>query len=138
MVPTAWLFSGKLLVHEFFPLSFLLLCHYVTKKKLILNFLTIGQGILKYPHSTAIQRVAFNHSSLTLLSCSDADFGIWSPDQSNVTKEKVTSKILSCSWAYVGNFFAIGLESGSISIRKGNGPELHRIEKKVKEYRVPF
>jgi len=97
-----------------------------------------GQGILKYPHSSPIQRVAFSHTALTLLSCSENDFGIWSPDQSNVTKEKVSGKILSCSWAHVGMFFAVGFESGAISIRRASGVEVHRIEKKAPVWCLQF
>lgn len=49
----------------------------------------LGQGVLKYSHSTPIQALKFNPSKLLLVSCSDLDFGFWSPEQKQVAKEKV-------------------------------------------------
>ena len=51
--------------------------------------------MLKYTHSSPIQRVKYSPISIMLASCSDNDFGIWTPEQKQVTKEKTSSKILS-------------------------------------------
>jgi intraflagellar transport protein 122 len=48
-----------------------------------------GQGVLKYTHTAPIQRVKYNPTTVQLASCSDVDFGLWTPDQKQVVKEKV-------------------------------------------------
>ena len=58
------------------------------------------------------------------------DFGLWTPDQKQVTKEKVSSKITSAAWASDGSILALGLQSGVISIRNPQADETHRIERR--------
>ena len=97
------------------------------------NFVIIwksnGQGIIKYTHAWPIQTISYSPNSNCLLSCSENDYGIWSPDQKNVSKEKLNSKILCSSWSFNGQLFGFGLENGHIIIKKVNGGEVIRMEK---------
>lgn len=43
---------------------------------------------------------------------SKVDFGIWNPEQKQVVKEKVPSKILSAAWSCDGSMLALGLLNG--------------------------
>lgn len=97
-----------------------------------------GQGMLKYNHTASIQRVAYNPSTLQLASCSEVDFGLWTPDQKQVTKEKVISKITSCAWASDGSLLAIGMQNGMISIRDPMADEKQRIERKAPIWCMKF
>ncbi|KAI8805829.1 WD40-repeat-containing domain protein [Cladochytrium replicatum] len=87
------------------------------------------EGILKYSHNESIQSVSHNPVTGQVLSCSMSDFGLWSGEQKTVTKHKVPSRILSCSWTNDGQYFAIGMFSGTISIRVKTGEEKVRIER---------
>ena len=89
-----------------------------------------AQGVLKYNHNSKVQCIAYNPTVIQLCSCSNNDFGLWSPDQKQVTKEKVSSKILSVVWAPSGNFVALGLESGQISLWNQQAEEILCIERK--------
>ena len=94
--------------------------------------------MLKYNHTASIQRVAYNPSTLQLASCSEVDFGLWTPDQKQVTKEKVISKITSCAWASDGSLLAIGMQNGMISIRDPMADEKQRIERKAPIWCMKF
>jgi len=82
-----------------------------------------GKPVLKYSHSDSIQRVVFNPATDTLASCTNSDFGLWSPTEKQVAKYKVQSKILSASWSNDGQFLALGMFSGQITIRDRKGNE---------------
>ena len=43
--------------------------------------------------------------------------GLWSPEQKSVTKFKVPSRATSCAWTNDGQYFAVGIYSGIVSIR---------------------
>ena len=90
-----------------------------------------GQGLLRYNHTAPIQRVRYNPLSLQLCSCSDTDFGLWNPEQKQVTKEKVGAKILAVAWSPDGATLAVGMQSGVISIRNQQGEETHRLERRA-------
>ncbi len=89
----------------------------------------LGSGMMKYNHSAPILRIACNPTTVQFASCSEVDFGLWSPTEKQVTKEKVPSKILSVAWALNGSFLALGLESGTISIRNQRADEVYKIDK---------
>ena len=89
-----------------------------------------GEGMLKYNHAGPIQRVKFHPLSMKLASCSDIDFGIWSPEQKQVVKEKESSKISAVAWSLDGSIFAIGMYSGVISVRNQQMDELQRFERR--------
>lgn len=118
-----------------------------------------GQGLLKYNHSAPIQRVAYNPTMMILASCSDVsctlitpivphafdqftawqvDFGLWTPDQKQVTKEKVPSRITAACWSGDGTMLALGMLSGQISIRNQQAEEIMRLERRAPIWSLVF
>ncbi|KAJ3025722.1 UNVERIFIED_CONTAM: hypothetical protein HDU68_006772 [Siphonaria sp. JEL0065] len=87
------------------------------------------EGILKYSHSDSIQSLSHNPVTGQVLSCTASDFGLWSPEQKSVTKQKVPARILTSSWTNNGQSFALGLFNGHVSIRSRTGEEKVRIER---------
>ncbi|NXY81240.1 IF122 protein, partial [Alcedo cyanopectus] len=87
------------------------------------------EGILKYTHNDSIQCVSYNPLTHQLASCSSSDFGLWSPEQKSVSKHKTSSKITCCSWTNDGQYLALGLFSGVVSIRNKSGEEKVKIER---------
>ncbi|XP_069499548.1 intraflagellar transport protein 122 homolog isoform X1 [Ambystoma mexicanum] len=87
------------------------------------------EGILKYTHNDSIQCVAYNPVTHQLASCSSSDFGLWSPEQKSVSKHKTNSKITCCSWTNDGQYLALGMFSGIVSIRNKNGEEKVKIDR---------
>lgn len=79
------------------------------------------EGLLKYNHSDAVQCLAFNPLSHQLASCAVSDFAFWSTEQKAVQKHKTNSRINSCSWTSDGQYLALGLGNGVISIRNKVG-----------------
>ena len=47
-----------------------------------------GKGILKFTHNDTIQCLAYNPVNHALASCTASDFGLWSPEQKKVEKNK--------------------------------------------------
>lgn len=86
-----------------------------------------GEGELKYPHMDSILCLAYNPITQQLASCTASDFGLWSREQVEVTKLKVNSKILCCSWTNDGQHLALGHFDGTISIRDKEGVEKLKI-----------
>ena len=43
--------------------------------------------------------------------------GLWSPEQKSVSKHKVHSRVTACSWTNDGQYLALGLYNGIVSIR---------------------
>ncbi|XP_065701587.1 intraflagellar transport protein 122 homolog isoform X2 [Patagioenas fasciata] len=87
------------------------------------------EGILKYTHNDSIQCVSYNPLTHQLASCSSSDFGLWSPEQKSVSKTKTSSKITCCSWTNDGQYLALGMFNGVVSIRNKNGDEKVKIER---------
>eukprot|EP00794_Sanderia_malayensis_P006236 gene6236-6953_t len=87
------------------------------------------EGILKYTHNDAIQCLAYNPTTQTLASCTSSDFGLWSPEQKSVAKHKVPSKVTCCSWTNDGQYLALGLFNGTISIRNKLGEDKVKIDR---------
>lgn len=82
-----------------------------------------AEGILKFTHADSIQKVTYNPVTQQLASCSSVDFGLWSPEQKSVLKHKVSSRILSASWTNDGQYLALGMMDGKVSIRDKAGAE---------------
>lgn len=78
------------------------------------------EGIVKYKHNESIQCLAFNPRTQQLASGATTDFGIWRADQTVVSKNSVSSKVLSMAWNNDGSYLALGHFNGSISIRDIN------------------
>lgn len=87
------------------------------------------EGILKYTHNDAIQCLSYNPVTHQLASCAVSDFGLWSPEQKSVSKHKVSSRITCCSWTNDGQYLALGLYNGLVSIRNKSGEEKVKIER---------
>lgn len=87
------------------------------------------EGILKYTHNDSIQCVSYNPITHQLASCSSSDIGLWSPEQKSVSKHKSSSKITCCSWTNDGQYLALGMFNGVVSIRNKNGEEKVKIER---------
>lgn len=43
--------------------------------------------------------------------------GLWPPEQKSVSKHKVSSRVTCCSWTNDGQYLALGLYNGLVSIR---------------------
>uniref|UniRef100_T1IRE0 Intraflagellar transport protein 122 homolog n=1 Tax=Strigamia maritima TaxID=126957 RepID=T1IRE0_STRMM len=102
--------------------------------KTVIIWTTKLEGILKYSHGDAIQCLAYNPISHSLASCAVSDFGLWSPQQKSVQKTKINSRITCCSWTNDGQYIALGLYSGVISIRNKNGDEKLKIERSINQF----
>lgn len=88
------------------------------------------EGKLKYSHSESVQRLAYNPKTALLLSCTNVDFGLWSPEfKKSVYKEKVASRCCSCSWTNDGQYFAIGHHSGAITFWTKAGSMVKEVTK---------
>jgi len=82
-----------------------------------------GEGLLKYQHNDSIQALAFNPVTHMLVSVTATDFGFWSSNVKNVAKHKLPSKGLCVSWTSDGQHLAIGMFSGTITVRNKSGEE---------------
>ncbi|XP_057296410.1 intraflagellar transport protein 122 homolog [Hydractinia symbiolongicarpus] len=87
------------------------------------------EGILKYTHNNAIQCIQYNPVNHQLASCTSDDFGLWSSEQKSVSKHKLSSRALCCCWTNDGQYLALGLFNGIISIRNKSGEEKVKIER---------
>lgn len=91
--------------------------------KTIIIWTSKAEGILKYSHNESIQKLAYNPVTQQLASVTGSDFGLWSPEQKSVSKHKVTSRILCAAWTNGGQYIALGMFNGNISIRDKAGAE---------------
>lgn len=64
-----------------------------------------------------------------LVSCTSTDFAFWSADQKAVQKVKISSRIHCCAWTVDGQYLALGLATGIVSIRNKAGEEMGKIER---------
>lgn len=87
------------------------------------------EGILKYSHNDGIQCLAFNPVSHQLASCAIGDFAFWASEQKNVQKYKSPARINCCSWTIDGQYIALGLANGIITIRNKLGDEKMKIDR---------
>ena len=128
--------------------------------KIVVIWKSTGQGLLKYNHTASIQCVKYSPTALQLASCSEVihtqypiplhkspsppplnaqvDIGMWTPDQKQVVKEKVHSKILCAAWSADGTLIAVGMINGWISIRNAASDELHHIERRAPIWCLQF
>ncbi|XP_041987643.1 intraflagellar transport protein 122 homolog [Aricia agestis] len=96
------------------------------------------EGILKYSHSEAIQCLTYNPVTYHLASCALSDFAFWSADVKAVQKIKVSGRITCCAWSPSGQNLAIGLASGTVTIRDKLGEETQRISREAAIWAVVF
>lgn len=79
-------------------------------------------------HSDAVQCLAYNPVSHHLVSCAISDFAFWVAEQKAVQKHK-TSRVNACAWTSDGQYLALGLAVGAVSIRNKAGEEKVRVER---------
>ncbi|KAL0221862.1 hypothetical protein RCL1_001716 [Eukaryota sp. TZLM3-RCL] len=77
----------------------------------------------RYHHDSSIQALIFSPTSDVLVSCSNTDFGIYTPDCRSVPKTPLPSKPFCAAFSPDGHLFAIGLSSGVVTIRDAQGTE---------------
>ncbi|KAL1117127.1 hypothetical protein AAG570_004455 [Ranatra chinensis] len=87
------------------------------------------EAVLKYSHNEAVQCLAFNPVSHHLVSCTLSDIALWSTDQKSLQKHKTGARVNACSWTTDGQYLALGLATGVVSIRSKTGEEKLRIER---------
>lgn len=80
-------------------------------------------------HNDPVQCMAFNPVSHQLLSCTQSDFAFWAVEQKAVQKFKTVSRINCCAWTVDGQYLALGLANGTVSIRNKAGEEKGKIER---------
>ncbi|KAJ6643007.1 Intraflagellar transport protein 122 like [Pseudolycoriella hygida] len=97
--------------------------------KSVIVWTNIKDGLLKYTHNDSVLCLAFNPVSHALASCSTNDLAFWAADQKAIQKHKLGIKITCCAWTNDGQYIALGLQSGSVSIRNKAGDERGRIER---------
>ncbi|XP_041130093.1 intraflagellar transport protein 122 homolog [Polyodon spathula] len=79
-------------------------------------------------HNDSIRCIAYNPVTHLLVSCSSSDFGLWKPEKKSVSKHKTNSKITCCGWTDDGQYLAVGMMNGVMSISNKNGEEKVKIE----------
>ncbi|XP_051161996.1 intraflagellar transport protein 122 homolog [Leptopilina boulardi] len=87
------------------------------------------EGVLKYSHNEAVQSMQFNPVSHQLLTCSLSDIALWSVEQKAVQKYKSGGRVNCCSWTKDGQYMALGLANGLVSIRNKLGEEKAKIDR---------
>lgn len=89
----------------------------IRKKIPIYLYVVLTNLLVCLSHNDSIRCVQYNPKSHQLLSCTASDFGLWSPEQKTVTKNKTASQINCCAWNEEGSLFVLGLNSGTVSVR---------------------
>ena len=79
------------------------------------------KGFLKFTHNDTIQCLSYNPVNHSLASCTGGDFGLWSPEQKKVEKNKVLSKVCCCDWTRDGQILALGHFDGKVSLYDKKG-----------------
>ncbi|XP_053684288.1 intraflagellar transport protein 122 homolog [Sabethes cyaneus] len=87
------------------------------------------EGLLKYSHSDSVQCLSFNPVSHQLASCAVSDFSFWSSEQKAVQKYKTPARVNACAWTNDGQYIALGMANGVISIRNKGGEEKIKIDR---------
>ncbi|KAF7490105.1 Intraflagellar transport protein -like protein [Sarcoptes scabiei] len=88
------------------------------------------EAILKYTHNESVRCLQFNPCSYQILSCTNSDLGLWSPEQKNVSKIKISNPINCCCWNDDGVIFALGHNNGLVSIRFKDGEEKTKFDRR--------
>uniref|UniRef100_A0A5F8H397 Intraflagellar transport protein 122 homolog n=1 Tax=Monodelphis domestica TaxID=13616 RepID=A0A5F8H397_MONDO len=91
--------------------------------------LAAGNRLLVYDTSDGTLIQPLKGHKDTVYCVAYAKDGLWSPEQKSVSKHKSSSKITCCSWTNDGQYLALGMFNGIISIRNKNGEEKVKIER---------
>ncbi|XP_068838608.1 intraflagellar transport protein 122 homolog isoform X10 [Capricornis sumatraensis] len=88
-----------------------------------------GSRLLVYDTSDGTLLQPLKGHKDTVYCVAYAKDGLWSPEQKSVSKHKSSSKITCCSWTNDGQYLALGMFNGVVSIRNKNGEEKVKIER---------
>uniref|UniRef100_A0A3B3SNU1 Intraflagellar transport protein 122 homolog n=1 Tax=Paramormyrops kingsleyae TaxID=1676925 RepID=A0A3B3SNU1_9TELE len=88
-----------------------------------------GNRVLVYDTSDGTLIQPLKGHKDTVYCVAYAKDGLWSPEQKSVSKHKVSSKITCCGWTNDGQYLALGMVNGVVSIRNKNGEEKVKIER---------
>uniref|UniRef100_A0A8B9YK93 Intraflagellar transport protein 122 homolog n=1 Tax=Bos mutus grunniens TaxID=30521 RepID=A0A8B9YK93_BOSMU len=88
-----------------------------------------GNRLLVYDTSDGTLLQPLKGHKDTVYCVAYAKDGLWSPEQKSVSKHKSSSKITCCSWTNDGQYLALGMFNGVVSIRNKNGEEKVKIER---------
>ncbi|KAL0216550.1 hypothetical protein P9112_008734 [Eukaryota sp. TZLM1-RC] len=91
--------------------------------KIVILYNSENHPSLRYSHDSSIQYLVQSPIEDILVSCSNTDFGIHSPDYRVVQKTQVASKIITAAFSADGQYFALGMLDGTVSIRNTSGKE---------------
>ncbi|XP_040851170.1 intraflagellar transport protein 122 homolog isoform X3 [Ochotona curzoniae] len=91
--------------------------------------LAAGNRLLVYDTSDGTLLQPLKGHKDTVYCVAYAKDGLWSPEQKSVPKYKSSSKITCCGWTNDGQYLALGMFNGVISIRNKNGEEKVKIER---------
>uniref|UniRef100_A0A2K5RZ31 Intraflagellar transport protein 122 homolog n=1 Tax=Cebus imitator TaxID=2715852 RepID=A0A2K5RZ31_CEBIM len=91
--------------------------------------LAAGNRLLVYDTSDGTLLQPLKGHKDTVYCVAYAKDGLWSPEQKSISKNKSSSKIICCSWTNDGQYLALGMFNGIISIRNKNGEEKVKIER---------
>nr|KAF6335234.1 intraflagellar transport 122 [Pipistrellus kuhlii] len=91
--------------------------------------LAAGNRLLVYDTSDGTLLQSLKGHKDTVYCVAYAKDGLWSPEQKSVSKHKSSSKIICCSWTNDGQYLALGMFNGVISLRNKNGDEKVKIER---------
>jgi intraflagellar transport protein 122 len=97
-----------------------------------------AEGILKYCHNDPIQKLVYNPVTAQLASTTCSDFGLWSPEKKQVAKHKVKDRVLTASWTTDGQYLALGLFNGNITIRDKEGEEKVLIQRSAPVWAIQW
>lgn len=71
-----------------------------------------------------MRTLAFNPLTNQIFSGGSADFALWTPDATNIEKNKTSDKINCSAWSANGQVLAYGTMGGTISLRDRKLTEL--------------
>ncbi|XP_069340505.1 intraflagellar transport protein 122 homolog isoform X10 [Eulemur rufifrons] len=91
--------------------------------------LAAGNRLLVYDTSDGTLLQPLKGHKDTVYCVAYAKDGLWSHEQKSVSKHKASSKITCCSWTNDGQYLALGMFNGIISIRNKSGEEKVKIER---------
>ena len=88
------------------------------------------EPLLKFNQAEAVLTLSFNPLTQELFSGSGGDFAVYTPDKSDIPKEKYKEKIICSSWSPDGQTLAFGTINGTISFRERNMNEKAEVLRK--------
>lgn len=97
--------------------------------KNIIIWTTKLEGIRKFTLSDAALCISYSPIFHILLACCQSEFALVSSEHKILAKEKSDISINCCTWTNDGQFFALGLQNGIISIRNNSGVEKIKIDR---------